>query len=142
MTYVVDCSVAFKWLVVEPLTDKARALRDDFLNGVHELLAIDIFPAEIGNALLVAERRGRIPPGTGARLLTDVLNIHPVIHASLPDLLPRSYAIAAQMRQTVYDCLYVALAEREGCQFVTADDRLVRNLQPQFPFVVGLASLP
>jgi predicted nucleic acid-binding protein len=36
----------------------------------------------------------------------------------------------------------VALAEREGCEFVTADDRLVRNLQAQFPFIVSLASIP
>jgi len=42
----------------------------------------------------------------------------------------------------VYDCLYVALAEREGCEFVTADDRLVRNLQARFPFIVSLSTLP
>jgi predicted nucleic acid-binding protein len=46
------------------------------------------------------------------------------------------------VRIGVYDCLYVALAEREGCELVTADGRLVRNLQPRFLFVVSLASLP
>ena len=35
-----------------------------------------------------------------------------------------------------------ALAEREGCLFITADDKLVRNLQGRFPFIVPLASLP
>jgi predicted nucleic acid-binding protein len=39
-------------------------------------------------------------------------------------------------------CLYVALAERERCELVTADDKLVRNLQPTFPFVRPLAALP
>ncbi len=46
------------------------------------------------------------------------------------------------MRIGVYDCLYVALAEREGCEFITADDRLVRALKPAFPFIISLASLP
>lgn len=54
----------------------------------------------------------------------------------------RAFAIASQFRIGVYDCLYVALAEREGCEFVTDDDKLVKNLQPQFPFIVALASLP
>jgi predicted nucleic acid-binding protein len=42
----------------------------------------------------------------------------------------------------VYDCLYVALAERECCELVTADDKLIKNLQARFPFIVPLASLP
>jgi predicted nucleic acid-binding protein len=41
-----------------------------------------------------------------------------------------------------YDCLYVALAEREGCPLITADDRLVRSLQPTYPFITSLASFP
>ena len=46
------------------------------------------------------------------------------------------------MRVGVYDCLYVALADQEGCEFITADGRLVKNLQPSYPFIVSLASLP
>jgi predicted nucleic acid-binding protein len=57
-------------------------------------------------------------------------------------LLRRALTIASQVRIGVYDCLYVALAEHEGCQFVTADDRLVRNIQTQFPFIISLAALP
>lgn len=63
MKYVIDSSVAFKWVVAEPDADKADRLRQDFRNGVLDLLAPDIFPAEIANALLMAERRGRIAPG-------------------------------------------------------------------------------
>jgi predicted nucleic acid-binding protein len=145
MKTVIDCSAAFKWVVAEPDTDKAVRLRDDYRNGVLELIAPDLFPTEIANAILVAERGGRIPSGQGAQLLITVLNTFPVLHPALPDLMPRAYAIAAQARQTrmsVYGCLYVALAEREGCDLVTADDRLVRALQPQFPFIVPLSSLP
>ncbi len=42
-------------------------------------------------------------------------------------LLPRAVELSSQRRIGVYDCLYVALAEREGCELVTADDRLVRT---------------
>ena len=57
-------------------------------------------------------------------------------------LLPRAYAVSSRMRVGVYDCLYVALAEREGCPFITSDDKLVKNLQPSFPFIVALSTMP
>jgi predicted nucleic acid-binding protein len=57
-------------------------------------------------------------------------------------ILRRALAISSAARIGVYDCLYVALAERENCELVTADDKLVRNLQHQFPFIVSLSALP
>ncbi len=56
--------------------------------------------------------------------------------------MPRAIDISSQYRQGAYDCLYVALAERENCELVTADDKLVQKLQRDFPFIVLLASLP
>jgi predicted nucleic acid-binding protein len=56
-------------------------------------------------------------------------------------LLPRAYEISSQARIGVYDCLYVALAEREGCALLTADDRLVRALGPTHPLIVLLDSI-
>ena len=104
--------------------------------------APDVFPAELGHALARAERRNLIAPPQGSILLADVLTTLPQLHPSLPQLLPRAFAIASQMRIGVYDCLYVALAEREGCELITADDKLVRDLLAHFPFVVPLSSLP
>ena len=57
-------------------------------------------------------------------------------------LMGRAVDLSSQTRSAFYDCLYVALAEREGCELVTADDKLVRNLQASFPFIKSLASLP
>jgi predicted nucleic acid-binding protein len=142
MKYVVDASLAFKWEVVELHSDKVQQLRDDFRNAVHELLAPDLFPTEVAHALLVAERRGRILPGQGPLLLADVLTTLPRIYPSLAGLLPRAYAIAELTKASIYDCLYVALAEREKCELITADDKLVKKLQPHFSFVVSLASRP
>jgi predicted nucleic acid-binding protein len=122
-------------------TPKALKIRDDFQKAALELAAPDLFPTEIGNALLVAERKGRIGSGEGAIFFADILKTLPVLHSALP-LLPRAYEIAYQNQASVYDCLYVALAEREKCEFVSADDKLLKKLQASFPFVVSLSSIP
>jgi predicted nucleic acid-binding protein len=141
MRYVLDANVAFKWVVTEPDSPKALRLRDDFRNATHDLLAPDFFPLEVIHALTRAERRGLILPGQGGPFWRDVMTTCPRLFPSIP-LVPRGYAIASQAHIGVYDCLYVALAEREGCELVTADDKLVKNLRAQFPFIVPLASLP
>lgn len=141
MKYVLDSSVAFKWVVVEADTPKARRLRDEFHQGLLELIAPDCLPLEVAHALCRAERQGRLQPAQGSALLAFLLNTLPPLHSSLV-LLPRAYQIASQMRIGVYDCLYVALAEQESCELVTADDRLIRSVQGSFSFLVSLASLP
>jgi predicted nucleic acid-binding protein len=140
MKYVVDSSVGFKWLLVESLSDKARRLREDYVNGVHRLYAPDIFPIEIAHALTRAERQKRITPPESGILLADLLKTLPMQSRSLP-LLLRAAEISSAMRVGVYDCLYVALAEKKKCRFITADDRLIKNLHRDFPFIISLDSL-
>lgn len=141
MKYVLDSSVALKWVLPEPDVSKAVQLRDDYHNGVHELLAPDIFPVETLHALTKAERRQRIAPANGWTLWQSLLADAPAMHSHL-SLLGRAYQIASAARIGVYDCLYVALAEQEGCELITADGRLVASLQARFPFIRDLASLP
>jgi predicted nucleic acid-binding protein len=57
-------------------------------------------------------------------------------------LLKGALEVASQARVGDYDCLYVGLAEREGCELLTADDWLVRALHPTFPFIAALAAMP
>jgi predicted nucleic acid-binding protein len=54
-------------------------------------------------------------------------------------LLPRAMHISSQQRIGVYDCLYVALAEREKCKVLTADQRVVAPFPAQS---ISLDSLP
>ena len=56
--------------------------------------------------------------------------------------MPRAYALSSALQIGVYDCIYVAVAEREGCELITADSRLVNRLQTQFPFIKALAAFP
>ncbi|MBI3821219.1 MAG: type II toxin-antitoxin system VapC family toxin [Planctomycetes bacterium] len=141
MKYVVDSSVAFKWLVPEIDTDKALRLLDDYQNGIHELLSPDILPVETTHALTRAERQGRVTPAQGSQLFIDFMDQVPTLHSYLA-LLPRAYAISSAMRVGVYDCLYIALAEQEGCELVTADARMINSLQKDFPFITPLSSMP
>jgi predicted nucleic acid-binding protein len=141
MTYVLDVSAALCWVLPRPASIRAVRLRDECLRGVHALIAPSIFPAETASALTKAERQKLIPVGQAAVLLADVLATPPALHPYQP-LLARAVDISSQSRGGLYDCLYVALAEREGCEFVTDDLRLIANLKPQFAFVVPLASLP
>jgi predicted nucleic acid-binding protein len=138
MRYVLDSSVAFKWFVRETDSDAALRFCDDFLAGAHQLLAPDIFPFEIAHALTRAERQSRIAHPQALQLIGEALKILPALHPGLP-LLPRAAELSSQARIGVYDCLYIALAERENCSLVTADQRLV-NLFPTCTDL--LSSLP
>jgi predicted nucleic acid-binding protein len=141
MKYVLDSSVASKWVLPEAESAKAIRLRDEYKNGIHELLAPDIFTPEIANGLAPAERQGRIKTGESALLLYDVVRAAPAIDPS-PPLLLRAMTLAIATRRAVYDCIYLALAEAEGCELVTADDQFARGLRTSFPFVVSLVTLP
>jgi predicted nucleic acid-binding protein len=141
MRYVLDASVAFKWEVPETDSDKANRLRDAYRQGVHQFLAPDVFSVELDHALTRSERQGRTPVGEAETLWADAMATAPKLARSAL-LLPRAIAISSEMRVGVYDCLYVALAERRKCRLITADDRLVSNLRDQLPFLVALASLP
>jgi predicted nucleic acid-binding protein len=139
MRYVLDSNVALKWLFIEANSDKARKLRDDYRNTAVDLLAPDVFPVEFAHAVTRAERAKRITQAEGAQSMTDLLAFLPALHDSLT-LLPRAYEISSVARIGVYDCLSAALAEREQCELVTADQRLVSALGSQFP-IVSLGTL-
>jgi predicted nucleic acid-binding protein len=139
MKYVLDASVGLKWVMNEVDSDKARRVRDDFRKAIVELLAPDCYVLEAAHGLTKAERRGIV---TDSGKLWDELMLDcPDLYHSIT-LMVRAIQISRQFHQAVYDCLYVALAEREGCELLTADDRLIRSLQPTFPFITSLASLP
>ena len=141
MKYVLDSCVALKWVLHEPDSAKALRLRAEFLAGLHVLIAPDVFPVKVAHVLTKAERRKINPAGSASLYATQIFNTGPQIQSYLP-LLNRAIRLSSTGGVGVYDCLYVALAEREGCELITADDRLIRALGRQFPFIVALASLP
>jgi predicted nucleic acid-binding protein len=139
VSYVLDASVALKWVLQEPDSPQAIRLRDEALRGLHEFIAPEHFAVEVAHALTKAHRRGQIAGADVSQMLAEVLQYGPVLLPTLPLLFPAT-AIAARARIGVHDCLYVALAEREARDLRTADDRLRRNL-PGHPIVL-LAAMP
>jgi predicted nucleic acid-binding protein len=139
MKYILDSSVAVKWGLREADSDKADALRDDLRFAVHDFLSPDIFTLEASHALTRAERQGRLLLGQARTLFIDILTTAPTF-VPFQGLLPRAIDISSKMRIGVYDCLYVALAEHEQCELITADVTLVNNLHSTFPFILKLAS--
>jgi predicted nucleic acid-binding protein len=84
MKYVLDSNVALKWVLRETDSDKARQLRADYQQQIHELLAPDVFPIEVAHALARSERRGIITPAEGPTFLADILSSQPNLYPYVP----------------------------------------------------------
>jgi predicted nucleic acid-binding protein len=114
-TLVIDASIAIKWVVHEPGTKEALALRQN-----SALVAPDLLVAECANVLWKkVERRELLAREAlfAARLLRAV-DIELVPTRSLLDETTR---LAIELAHPAYDCLYLALALERRCCFVTTD---------------------
>ncbi len=124
MTLVVDASVAVKWFV--PESDSAFA--DRLIDADDDLIAPDMLLVEAANAFWKICRRGEMSADQSAAALADladgVLSLVPSRH-----LVAAALGLAHRLAHPVHDCLYAALAEREGAGLVTADRRLHERLQ-------------
>lgn len=120
--FVVDCSVTVAWCLNEG-SGYAGQIADVLRDA--SALAPAIWPYEIANALVMAERRQRIAAGERDHLiaLIDALDI--AIDPA-PTGVPATIAALAQQYQlTVYDAAYLELALRHGLPLATLDARLV-----------------
>jgi predicted nucleic acid-binding protein len=124
MILIVDASVAVKWLVEEP--DSATA--DAVLREADEVIAPDVVLAETANALWRRQRQKMMTRHAAEEKLK-------VLPGKFDALLPHTGIIVEAARigfdldRPVYDCLYLALAEREDGMLVTADTRLAERVK-------------
>lgn len=118
---VIDASVAVKWYVAEDESERSVALldADEIL-----FLAPDIFLAEVINALLRQNRAGQLTEDNLDRALRDLAFSAPELIASTR-LIEPAVALARALAHPVYDCLYLALADRWETVLVTADVEFV-----------------
>jgi predicted nucleic acid-binding protein len=119
VSVVVDASVATKWVIAEIGSDRANELRTET-----ELIAPSLIAAEIGSALWKAVRRGDVARTDALLAIRAVLLPFDTIVAN-EELHERALQIAIELRHPIYDCFYLALAERERAPLVTADGRLL-----------------
>jgi predicted nucleic acid-binding protein len=119
---VVDASVAVKWLIDEEHSALAGALSD------RQMSAPSLLLIECANALLRRARAGDIPaPAVPTKV--RALWLVPVRLVPSERYLEGAIALATELRHSIYDCLYLALALDERAPLVTADGRFVEAIR-------------
>ena len=127
-TFCVDASVAPKWWIPEVHSAEALLLRGSGLT----LIAPPLLPVELTSVVVQKCRRGHIRPDQVATLILLIRRM-PVKILPVGGILARAAELALNFHPSVYDCLYAALALREGCQVVTADRPFYDALRVPFP---------
>jgi predicted nucleic acid-binding protein len=118
MSLIVDASVAVKWVADEENSSRARAL---YL--ADDCMAPDLIIAEVGNAMWKKQRRNLV---TAEQMKAAMLALPDRLHLfDMVELAPRAAEIAIKLDHPIYDCFYLALAERERCALVSADAKLL-----------------
>jgi predicted nucleic acid-binding protein len=136
---VVDASVALKWVLFEVFTDQARALYAAALTAHRPFLVPPHFFSEVTSALY-QRTRSREP----ARHLTEDeayeaftrFSRFQVQTAAPENLYERAFLFAREHRlASLYDSIYVVLAELMEVQLWTADQRLFTTASPVAPWI-------
>ena len=120
MSYVVDASVAVKWLVVEDDFENAMAL----LRSRAELLAPRLIVSELANALWKKVRLGDLTPAIAIERLGLVGGYFSRIVDDVD--MQATLDLAIQLDHPAYDCIYIEVARTYGAALITADKRLRR----------------
>lgn len=137
MKWVIDASVAVKWIITEPdveadlpaalaLLDRVRERPIPVIQPLHWLVEV---MAVVGRA------RPQIAPEAMRLLLALEL---PVVDD--PAVLERGLVMAVELRHHFFDTLYHAVALERGAILVTADDAYYRKAR-RFGGIVRLAEL-
>jgi len=120
--YVIDASVAIKWVVQETGTEQALTLRR------RRLMAPDLIAPEWANILWKKVRLAELDAERAllsARVLERAeIELHP-----MRSFLAEATQLAVALDHPAYDCTYLALALRMGVQFVTADARFLKRVR-------------
>lgn len=121
MNFVLDCSVTMTWFFEDEIDPAARALLDRATDG--EAVVPAIWPGEVANAFLSAERKGRMSRAK-VNEDADLLARLPIgvdrAGAAPADLI----ALARRYQLSSYDSSYLELALRLRLPLATRDRRL------------------
>jgi predicted nucleic acid-binding protein len=127
---VLDASVVVKWWFKDEQVALAAAAQS-FLSAYSadelDIFAPDILLAEVGNVLWKATRLRNWPQIAARQAISD-LSALAISTYPTKTLLPNALELAITHGITVYDALYVALAQQKKIPLYTADLRLVRAL--------------
>ncbi|HWP58365.1 MAG TPA: type II toxin-antitoxin system VapC family toxin [Candidatus Acidoferrales bacterium] len=124
--YVLDASVLMKWFMDEQDRDRATTLRDLHASGRSTIYVPELAFLEILNGIRFSPKAKE---ASGAEVLRILQDLHLQVKPADCDLLRKTNAIAWAYGITIYDALYVALAEQMGYPLITADEVMVKKLK-------------
>ncbi|QPI75546.1 type II toxin-antitoxin system VapC family toxin [Sphingobium sp. Cam5-1] len=125
--FVIDASVAVKWVITEEDSQQASSL---FSGSI--LSAPDLIIAECGNILWKKVRRAQLTEDEALMAARILQHMDVELHPMRP-LMERATRLAMDIGHPAYDCLYLALALEKGIQFVTADLGFVSKVRQTLP---------
>ena len=120
--WVADASVVCKWHFEEDDSPLAKSL---LLRG-DEILAPDSLLSEFGNAISRKIREENLSP-EASREMVELVGEQITRLVPARELLLSALDISVELRHPIYDCLYLALADREGEVLVTDDRAFLRK---------------
>ena len=143
---VVDASVAVKWVIDEPESDRALKLRADAALARRPVLSALHFPGEVANAIY--QRVRSTDPSkhldiAGAEEALSQFLAYTVELVNVRGLTREAFTFAHTHRLvSIYDALYVVLARLLNAELWTADERLMGQLAGRAPWVRPLREYP
>jgi predicted nucleic acid-binding protein len=133
-TFVLDCSVAAKWVLREPGRAPALGWFEQYASGEVLLIAPDILLAELASLLAKRNRRKQISAEQAHEAFSLMTRCAPRLFDTRPRL-SRALHLSLQRRLSLWDCVYLALALEHDCPVLTADLRLFRAGRGAHPSV-------
>ena len=121
--FVIDCSVAVAWCFEDEATPASDGLLERL--GAEAAAAPAIWPLELGNVLVMAERRGRVNATQVAEFVSLLRELPVAIEEETPQrAFDEVLALARNEGLTTYDASYLELAMRLGVPLATQDKEL------------------
>lgn len=117
---LIDASVIVKWFSKEENSDKALRLKEGHISQELRLIIPELSLIEVINALRYKEKDESKLKDANKTLQDIQLGIKSITK----DLINKAIENALKYDITIYDSIYVSLAQMYGCPFVTADSTL------------------
>ena len=127
--FVLDASVAAAWCFDDETTPFTEGVLNLFSRGA-EALTPAVWPLELANALLMAERRQRLSLAQVTALLGRIAKLPIAVEpVSAALAVGQVLSVARQQQLSEYDAAYVELALRTGLPLATLDNKLRQAAQ-------------
>lgn len=124
ISFVLDCSVAMNWCLVDENNDYANGILD--LMAEAEAFVPEIWSLEIANTLLVAERRNRMTLEQTRAAITALQSLSITIDSlTSAQAFGRTLTLAREQKLASYDAAYLELASRLNLPLATNDIKLI-----------------